>query len=263
MLDIRERQRRTINRSPDNKSPESLVVITTRVALLMNEEDSYKGVDIIQDFNKIGIKNVNDLYLYLEPRKSLVRINKALSNAGGKPITMNMQCYLRSGALYMSRRYNEDHEYYQRMMERFEHLKASEAVIAGIVHDDCFRLNEVENNSWYPDDGDDSMVSYDESISSDDDSMPPLQERRYLDSSSDDEDSSFESDSVSESESEEQSRSECSSYDDSEYSQGDNDDGSDVEDEGSVSSNSTNKVIHNIDMLNQGDTNYYGRHRSW
>ena len=29
----------------------------------MNEEDSYKGVDIIQDLNKIGIKNVRDLYL--------------------------------------------------------------------------------------------------------------------------------------------------------------------------------------------------------
>ena len=152
---------------------------------------------------------------------------------------MNMQCYFRSAALYMSRRYNEDHKYYQRMMERFEHLKASEAVIAGIVHHDCFRLNEVENNSWYPDDGDDSIVSDDESIQSNDDSMPSLQERRYSDSSSDDEDSSFES----ESESEEQSRSECSSYDDSKYSQDDDGDGSDVEHEGSVVSNSTTEVI--------------------
>ena len=30
-----------------------------------------------------------------------------------------------------------------------------------------------------------------------------------------------------------------------------------IEDEGSVSSNSTNKVIQNIDMLNQGDTIYF------
>ena len=89
---------------PDNQSPDNLVVITTRVAFLMNEEDSYKGVNIIRDLNNIGIKSVSELYLYLEPRKSLVRINEALAKVGGQPITMNLMNYFISGSLYMNMR---------------------------------------------------------------------------------------------------------------------------------------------------------------
>ena len=61
--ELKEKERRRTAQSPNRTDPESLIVITKRIAYIINSKDSHSGKDIIKDLNSIYILSVYSLIL--------------------------------------------------------------------------------------------------------------------------------------------------------------------------------------------------------
>ena len=116
---------------------------------------------------KMNIKSCDDLQLALDntrndPKVVKLFVKRFKEASVCKSFTHREASYLRCAAMYMNSRWDYDHEYFQRMIDRDVRMNAEMVgcIITG--------MSQLNNES-----------------SSDDDSMPGLQERTREDSSSD------------------------------------------------------------------------------
>ena len=125
--ELRESERILTTQSPNSTDPGSLVIITKRIAYIINSENSYTGTDIMKDLNNIEIPSVSDMHLYVHRvAHSIKYLNESLVRKRGHPMSIQFMKFFQSASAYMIMRWKEDHEYYIHMMERSTQLNIND-----------------------------------------------------------------------------------------------------------------------------------------
>mmetsp|Transcript_30358 Transcript_30358/g.30843 ORF Transcript_30358/g.30843 Transcript_30358/m.30843 type:complete len:195 (-) Transcript_30358:326-910(-) len=155
----REMKRRPTSTAPSSKSRKSLEVAVKRVTELLDNNQSHMTM-VLKSFSKMNIKCNNHFYVALnntrdslEQAASFVKRFKDANQ--GFNLLHKEGSFLKCASLYMDGRYDYDHEYFQRMIERDRRMNAE---VIGCVITGMSELNK-------------------DKLFSDDDSMPDLQDK--------------------------------------------------------------------------------------
>ena len=172
----REHKRRSSSTAPSNKTKESLEVAVKRVNEVLDRKDEALNKIFIDGLTKLKIGNCSDLnkslsVLHKNPDAAKLFINKFKEETNGYVLSIREVEYLRVCSMHICSRWEYDHEYFQRMMDRTNRLMINETVRAIIVN-----MDQLEYDS-----------------ESEGESMPGLQERQPDDWSSCDDDSYYSS----------------------------------------------------------------------
>ena len=193
----REMTRRPTSHATDNLTEDSLKVVVRRVSLLLFKPDGYVQ-PVIDTFERIGIRSCHVLCSALittrYDQQRATRFTTWFEGASDGLILCHKQLlYFRCASMYMNSRWDYDHEYFQQMIEWEQRVEVG--VIGAVITNLC----EVIHDGSSSDEG--SMPGLQEraredSLSSEGSSMPPLQERAKEDSSSDEDTKSYGDDGI-------------------------------------------------------------------
>ena len=124
---------------------DSLQVVVKRVSLLLNKLEGYTQL-VIDTFRRTGIHSCHALYLVLadtrDNRNRAAVFTRRFKGASRDLILCHKQLsFFRCTLMYMSGRWEYDHEYFQRMIEREQRvdIKAVGVIIANLceaLHND-------------------------------------------------------------------------------------------------------------------------------
>ena len=118
----REMTRRPTSNAPSNVTQDSLQVVVKRVSLLLNKPEGYTQT-VIDTFGRIGIRSCHALYSVLANTRDnwdrATAFTRRFEGASRGLILCHKQLsFFRCASMYMSGRWEYDHEYFQRMIER-------------------------------------------------------------------------------------------------------------------------------------------------
>ena len=183
----REETRRPTSNAPSNLTQDSLDVVVKRVRLLLGKPVGYVQ-SVIDTFGRLGIRSCHALFSTLENTRCDCILSAAFTrrfeaSSRGLVLCHKQLSFFRCASMYMTGRWKHDHEDFQRMIE-WEQRSNIEAVGAIITN-----LHELFYDEFSSDDG--SMPGLQErgredSLSSDGSGMPHIVPRGPSDSSSDD-----------------------------------------------------------------------------
>ena len=121
----REMRRRATSDAPNILSLESLVVVVKRVSEIINNDSVVKPYItlVLKTFSNMGIVNNNDLNITLKRTRNDVNleanfVDQFNEESGGFSMCPRQVSFFRSAAMHMNERWQYDHEYFQRMIER-------------------------------------------------------------------------------------------------------------------------------------------------
>ena len=122
-------RRRATSDAPNILSPESLVVVVKRVSEIINNDSVVKPYVtlVLKTFSNMGIVNNNDLNITLKRTRNDVNleanfVDQFNEESGGYGMCTTQVSFFRSTAMQMNERWQYDHEYFQRMIERDERM---------------------------------------------------------------------------------------------------------------------------------------------
>ena len=122
----RELAKRPTSNAQNNLSVESLIVSAKRASeLLQNVEDLRPFAKmLLRTYQRMHIVSNHDLFLTLRPTRDNKNLEESFVRQFSAAIKMSYRlsslevCFFRNTAMYMTRRWSYDHEYFQRMIER-------------------------------------------------------------------------------------------------------------------------------------------------
>ena len=122
----RKLARRQTSNAPNNRSGESLVVSAKRASELMQNVGDIRPFAriLLRTYQRMNIMSNHDLFLTLRA----TRVNEDLEElfvrrfSAASKMSHHLSglrvCFFRNTAMYMTRRWSYDHEYFQRMIDR-------------------------------------------------------------------------------------------------------------------------------------------------
>ena len=148
---MRERKRRPISNAPDNENKESLEVVVQRVSELLTKEESYTEL-VLESFVKMDIKSNHDLNIALNNTRDSPQLAEAFMErfkevSGGLQLSHKEGSFFKCASMYMDGRWNYDHKYFQRMIDRHGRMNAE--VVGCIITG----MSELNKDDSYSDDG--------------------------------------------------------------------------------------------------------------
>ena len=121
----REMRRRGTSNAPNILSLESLVVVVKRVSEVINNDRVVRPyiTMVLKTYSKMGIVNNNDLHITLKRTRHDVEleaifVNQFREESRGYEMCHKQVSFFRAASMYMNERWQYDHEYFQRMIER-------------------------------------------------------------------------------------------------------------------------------------------------
>ena len=151
----REHKRRSSSTAPSNKTKESLEVVVKRVNEVLDRKDEALNKIFIDGLTKLKIGNCSDLnkslsVLRKDPYVAKLFINKFKEETNGYVLSTREMEYLRVCSMHMCNRWEYDHEYFQRMIDRTNRLRTSETVGAIIVNMDQLNYDSESEGESMP-----------------------------------------------------------------------------------------------------------------
>ena len=176
----REIARRPTSNAPSHLTKENIGVVVRRVGVLLNKHEDYVQ-PVLDTLDQMGIRSCEtldaQLYRTLHNRHETERFTTWFEGVSHdlRLSFIDLQ-YLRCCSMYMNVRWKHDHEYFQRMIE-WEQREAGrqEIIPRGTNENEVVGALITNMHEFLKDE-----------VSSDDDSMPGLQDRARSDSSSSD-----------------------------------------------------------------------------
>ena len=111
--------------APNILSPESLVAVVKRVSEVINNDTVVRPYIalVLKTFSNMGIVNNNDFNITLKRTRHDVDleanfVNQFREESGGYEMCHKQVSFFRAASMYMNERWQYDHEYFQRMIER-------------------------------------------------------------------------------------------------------------------------------------------------
>ena len=125
---LREKKRRPTSNALDKEGKESLEVAAGRVSELLTKEQSHTEL-VLKSFVKMNIKSNHDLHIVLNNTRNSPQLVETFMDhfkemSGSLQLSHKEGSFFKCASMYMDGRWNYNHEYFQRMIDRHGRMNA-------------------------------------------------------------------------------------------------------------------------------------------